>query len=506
MSESAIPASDASNQQAVATPPSEPKLSLGTRVFQNTAALLGGKVIGIFLSAGTSILLARYLGKEKLGEYGSIYAYLALYSFLGTFCLEQILAREISQRRDQAAELFHTATITALVFAFTGALVAPSLAPLFGYSGTLRWLTAVAAIDMLILPPLRFGGIMFQVEMRVWYGVAIGLVRQAMWLVAVVLLTFKNVAFYDVIIARTVVGIAEAALVRITVRRLNLVQGAPKFRAQEARMLLREGFPLVLSLLAAGIFLRIDQVMLHRMSGDLVLGPYVIAVQLVELFTALPIALMISFFPALAESVRDPVRFQRYLSESYRFLLFVVFAACVLVIPIAHAAIQLIYGPQYISTASLLVVLVWSEVPLFFSQVLNSALIAKNLQRHSPAPAILGAVLNVTLNLWAIPKYGALGASWATVASYCSGVAYLMFVAEIRPLVTLGLRMAIRPLILALGITGVLAMSPLAFWWKFVLAGTAYGLGSWTWGIITKEDFHRVGKMMYSGFSLGLRK
>jgi O-antigen/teichoic acid export membrane protein len=49
----------------------------------------------------------------------------------------------------------------------------------------------------------------------------------------------------------------------------------------------------------------------------------------------------------------------------------------VLVIPIAHAAIQLIYGPQYISTASLLVVLVWSEVPLFFSQVLNSALIIR---------------------------------------------------------------------------------------------------------------------------------
>ncbi len=45
-----------------------PKPSLGVRVFQNTAAQLAGRVIGIFLSAGTSILVARYLGKEKLGE------------------------------------------------------------------------------------------------------------------------------------------------------------------------------------------------------------------------------------------------------------------------------------------------------------------------------------------------------------------------------------------------------------------------------------------------------
>src|SRR5882762_6606977 len=149
-------------------PTGKPRLSLGARVFQNTAAQLGGRVIGIFFSAGTSILLARYLGKEKLGEYGAIYAYLALFGFFATFCLEQILAREVSIRRHQGAELFHTATVTALGFSTAGAVIAPLLAPLFGYSGMIRWLIAIAALDMLILPPLRFGGIIFQVEMQLW--------------------------------------------------------------------------------------------------------------------------------------------------------------------------------------------------------------------------------------------------------------------------------------------------------------------------------------------------
>src|SRR4030095_6128992 len=93
-----------------------PQASLGTRVFQNTAAQLIGRVFGIGFSAATSILLARYLGKERLGEYGAIYAYLALYGFLASFCLEQILAREISVRRAQGAEIFRTATLTALGF------------------------------------------------------------------------------------------------------------------------------------------------------------------------------------------------------------------------------------------------------------------------------------------------------------------------------------------------------------------------------------------------------
>ena len=498
MSDIAIPAEDTASEGSPEKKRA-PKLSLGVQVFQNTAAQLAGRVIGIFLSAGTSILLARYLGKEKLGEYGAIYAYLSLYAFFATFCLEQILAREISVRRHQGAELFHTATVTALGFSIVGAVIAPLLAPLFGYSGMIRWLIAIAAVDMLILPPLRFGGIIFQVELQLWYNVVIGLIRQALWLAAVVLLALKHAAFYEVIIARTMVGVLEAVVVVWNVRRVNLVRGTRRFISEDARMMLKSGLPLVVASLAAGVFLRIDQVMLHKMSGDVVLGPYVIAVQLTELFSALPIALMVSFFPAFAESAADGERFSRYLGEAYRFLLVVVFAACALLSPIAHPAIRAIYGPEFASTAGLLVVLIWSEVPIFFTAVLNNALIAKNLQRHSPVPAIVGAVLNVLLNLWAIPRYGALGASWATVVSYCSGVAYLMFVPKVRPLVMSGLVTAIKPLVLTLGITAALALLPLAFWWKFILAAAAYGLGAWAWGVVTQNDLDRLRSMIAGG-------
>src|SRR5262249_23512818 len=270
----------------------------------------------------------------------------ALYGFLASFCLEQILAREISLRRAQGAEIFRTATLTALGFSVAGTLIAPLAAPLFGYSGMLRWLILVAAIDLLILPPLRFSGIIFQVELRLWYNVAVALIRQAMWLVAVVLLAMRNAAFYEVIIARTIVGVLEAVIVVWNVKRVGLVQGRPRFVSDEARMMVREGFPLVLTTLAVAIYHRIDQVMLHKMSGDQVLGRYVIAVQLTELFSALPIALMTSLFPALAQTAGDDEKFMRYLGETYRFLLVIVFAACATMTPVAAPVIELFYGKQ----------------------------------------------------------------------------------------------------------------------------------------------------------------
>src|SRR5882757_11268024 len=97
-----------------------PHFGVGTRVFQNTVILLGGRGAGLLLSAAASIVLARYLGRERLGEYGALYAYLTLYSWLATFGLESVLAREAAQRRLEASSILFTGSAISLFFAMVG--------------------------------------------------------------------------------------------------------------------------------------------------------------------------------------------------------------------------------------------------------------------------------------------------------------------------------------------------------------------------------------------------
>ena len=466
---------------------------VGARVFQNTVVLLAGRGVSLVLSAGTSILLARFLGREKMGEYGAVYAYLALYSFLSTFCLEQILAREVSLRRNEAAKIFHTGSMLGLGFAVAGAIVAPALAPLFGYSGPTRWLILVAAIDALIFPPLRLPGIVFQVDMRQWFSVGIGLLRQVLWVVALVLLVVGNAAFYEVIVARTFCGVVEMAVVLYVVRRPGFVEGPRRFDLREARRLVSFGYPLALSAIAVGVFQRIDQVMLHKMSGDRVLGPYVIAVQLTEQFGALPVALISSLFPVLSQTAQQPEQFRHYLDASYRFLMVVVFFACAVVTPVTAPIVELLYGAEYQATAGLINVLIWSEVPLFLGVVLTNALVAKNLQKYLPFSTASGAVLNIALNLAFIPKWGALGASWATVVSYAAATVlfYLVF-RETRALAWQGLRIALPPFAVSLAIALALPHAPLHFAVKFVAATLLYAAGAWMTGTVRKSEIDRL--------------
>ena len=466
--------------------------STGALVFQNTFVQLAGRFVSLLLSAATSILLARYLGRERMGEYGALYAYLALYSWLATFSLEQILAREVSRRRSEAEMILHTGSMIGLSFAVAGTFLASLLAPLFGYAGQLRWLVALAALDLLILPPIRLPGIVFQVDMKQWLSVVVGLARQTLWLAALALLVMRSGAFPYVILARTACGFLEAGLVLKVCGRPGLLEGARRFDWGEARRLMRFAFPLAMSAVTVGIFQRIDQVMIHYMQGGGALGPYVIAVQLTEQFGALPVALISSLFPVLALSVAEDDRFQHYLGISYRFLMVVVFFACAVVTPVTVPLVTLLYGKDFVGAGSLINVLIWSEAPLFLGVALTNALIAKNLQRFLPVATLVGAVMNIGLNLWAIPRWGALGASWATVISYAvATVLFYLFFRASRGMTWQGLRIALPLLLLSLGITGLLHSLPMPIVPKILVAASLYCAGAWLTRSVRPEEVRR---------------
>jgi len=448
------------------------------------------------------VILARYLGRQRLGEYGALYAYLMLYSWLATFGLDQILARESAQRRAEASHILFTGLTVALALALAGTTVALVLAPTFGYSGKLRLLLLIAAVDSLLVPSIRLSGIIFQVDMRQWYSVGTGIARQILWLLAIVLLALGNADFLWVIVARTVCGLIEAGLGLYLTLQKRFLTRPWQFSFDRAWRLIRYAFPVALSGVAVGIYHRIDQVMLHNMTGDQALGPYVVAVQLAELFSALPVALMSSLFPVLSQTAGQEDQFRHYLGVSYRFLMSVVFAACAVLTPIAGPLVDLFSGKAFHSSAALLIVLVWSEVPIFFGVVMSNALVAKNLQRYLPASTIAGAVMNVALNLFMIPRWGALGASWATVISYSfAGIFLFLVFPKTRTFALQGLRIAFPTFLLALGITLALMLLRGPFWWKFVAACICFGAGAWLTGAIRRSELERAWELVRSNLA-----
>src|ERR1700735_700107 len=458
------------------TQPEKSKLRMRTRVLHNTVALLGGRGISIVLSGAASVILARYLGSEKLGEFGAIYAYATLFGWLATFGIDTIMAREVSIDRNQATNILKTGTILCLLFAAGATILSLAMAPFVGYKGHLFPLLVFAVMEMLLLSPLRLSGVVFQVDLKQWYSVGINLFRQFLWLLLVVVLAWLQSSLITVIVWRFSTATLEAILIWGISRRF--LSRLSEVRTDRARMYLASAAPLAFSSLLASVYMRIDQVMLHNMVNDSVLGQYVAAVRVSEMFEMLPAALIASLVPILSVSAKDHEVFHAYLDRTFRYFLVLAGGICVVITMGSGSIVNILYGKQFATAAPLLAVLIWSEGSMFFAAVVVNAMVARDLQKFLLVPTAVGALSNVALNFYLIPRYAALGAAWATLISYSlAWFAVLLAFRQTRPLVLQGLRWAVPAFALAVGATWLAALLPVLAVVKIVVGICLYSVG-----------------------------
>jgi PST family polysaccharide transporter len=472
---------------AVSPAATTPGADLGARVVKNVAAVLAGRGLAILFSAGASIFLVRFLGAEKLGQFGAIYAYLALFSWLATFGFEPVLVREISRERTNASSLLRTTIVLSVLLSVGTIVIALLVAPKVGYAGYLRTLLALAALEY-VLTPVRLPGVIFQVDMRQWYGATINVVRQGFWFAVVCMLWFLKAPLVYVIAGRVVAAVVESLLIWIYSRRF--LRQAGVFLRDRAQTIFKHSFPIAFTSLLAMVYLRIDQVMLHKMVNDSILGQYVAATKVSELFELLPAALMLTLAPVLSVSVAEPARFQAYTDRAFRYFMVVAAGLCVFFTTGATLVVRVLYGKQFLPSAPLLAVLIWSEIAVFFSAVVSNVLVARNEQRLLPIPTLVGAAVNVGLNIVLIPRYAASGAAWATLISYSlAWMVCLFFIKPTRSLARQGLRFAIPIVGLALLSVGGASLLPVAEIARVLAACSIFVVGGWMARLIQASDF-----------------
>jgi PST family polysaccharide transporter len=113
-------------------------------------------------------------------------------------------------------------------------------------------------------------------------------------------------------------------------------------------------------------------------------------------------------------------------------------SACVIgsIVALASSAIiRVLYSNTYSGAGPVLAVHVWASVFVFLGCAQSPWDISNNQLKLSLYRTATGAVINVAMNLYLIPRYSAMGAAMATVVSYAvSGVFANAFSARTRPI------------------------------------------------------------------------
>jgi O-antigen/teichoic acid export membrane protein len=191
-----------------------------------------------------------------------------------------------------------------------------------------------------------------------------------------------------------------------------------RFEKPYARNLLKQSWPLFFAFVVTTFYMQIDQLMIKHMLGSAETGLYAAAVRLSSACYAFPWLLLSSIFPALLRArLDDPPLFKRRIRSVY---LLLIGMALFLVVPtwlLAGPVVRIIFGPAYAASAGVLVIHIGASLFVFMGSAGDKWLLGEGLQRYTAFNTATGAVVNVLINLWFIPRYGILGAAWATLIS-----------------------------------------------------------------------------------------
>ena len=390
------------------------------KYFANTSWLMAEKIFRMAVALSVGVYVARYLGPERFGVLSYAMSVVVLFSALSSLGLNGILVRELVNFPKKRDEFLGTAFI--LKLAGSG-LVLILLSITLYFMGDDRQSNLMIFIIAAGLVFRSFNVIRFYFEAKVLSKYFVS--AQFVSLIAVSIAKLIFIWLGLPLIYFALVVLIESLFLAIGLSVVYFKQNFSilswQFKLKTATGLLKDSWPLILSVIAVSIYMRIDQVMIKQMLNAAEVGQYAAAVKLSEVWYFIPVLITQSIFPAIINAKRgDGILYQQRMQQLYDFMTFLSLSIAIIITLSSSLIMNTLFGQAYFGSDKVLAIHIWAGVLVFFGTARGKWIIAENLQRRALIVHITGAILNVILNLILIPGYGAVGAALATLISYTS--------------------------------------------------------------------------------------
>lgn len=201
------------------------------------------------------------------------------------------------------------------------------------------------------------------------------------------------------------------------------------------KKLLSNSIPLLLSGLSITIYMRVDQVMLRSMMSLEEVGFYGAALKISESLYFLPIIITGSYFPKWVLAKSKNLNYLDSFKKIIAVLGLLSICFSIGTIILGKDFVQIVFGEHFLHTYEILRVHVFSLMFGFIGIAISKVLIVREQESRILHASVLGVFGNVLLNIFLIPRYGGVGAAFATLLSQLmSGVFFLFLFKNTRDL------------------------------------------------------------------------
>jgi O-antigen/teichoic acid export membrane protein len=390
--------------------------SVARVVASNTAWRLVAFVARAVAGLLATVLVARLEGPASLGLFQLALTVTLLTSFAVALGLPKLLVREIARARREGPRWLESSLFIVLASGSAATVLI-----------LLASLAVGSAADVVAVLGLAAGALVFDAAGRVIFGMFWAWERMQLEAVTTCL---QEVAFIGGTAAALVTGfgVPGVMLAYLVSRAVGATIGwllasrlagtvlVPRPGREPAFFLLRRTLPFAMDDALSLAYIRIDAVLIGLIHGTTAVGLYQAAANLIIYLNILPRMLNLSLYARMSRAwPGDSDELRRLRDASLR--LIGAFGVPLMVgsLLLAPEIIRTIYGPRFDGaiTAFRLLALV---IPIrMLGHTLGTALTAVDRQTQRMWAVAGAAVINVALNLYAIPRWSFLGAAAVTV-------------------------------------------------------------------------------------------
>lgn len=388
------------------------------KVLANAAWLFTEKIWQLGLGLLVGIWVARYLGPEQFGILNYAMAMMGITSPIAKLGLDNIVIRDLARDATHKDEILGSAFFLKIF---------SSLGTFFLTIVIIAFIDRTSYLIPLLVAILSFGLVLQSIDVIDFWFQSQTQAKFSVWArnfayilmsgarVGLILIKAPLVMFA---LAMTIeIGIASCGMMFLYMKQGNSLKSWQP-RLKRMKTLLKDSWPLVLSGIVILIYMRIDQIMLKAMVGDRAVGVYSAAVKISELWYFVPGAIINSVYPSVIRSKEAGEDFYYgRIQKLFDLMTVLAYGVAVVITFFSPLIVSLLYGQKYLEAADILTIHIWTGVFVSLGLAREIWLTNEGLMKFAAVTTGIGAIINVILNFFLIPKYGGTGAALATIAA-----------------------------------------------------------------------------------------
>ncbi len=474
-------------------------MNTAQRIVKNTGSLLVSNVIAQFLGFIAIMYLARVLGPGDFGKINFALAIVMYFTLIVDLGLPMLGTREVAREREKIKDYLSNILTLRLSLAVVGFCLLLLMTLFLDKPSDIKHLLILYGLGL--IPSALFLDWAFQGVERMEY-IGLGRILAGVTFLALVLWFIKNPEQLLLIPCFQVAGNLLSAGLLFLVFSRSFARPRFKFNLVSWKTLIKQAFPIGLTMLMGPIILYTDTVMLGFMRSNEDVGHYNAAFRIVLALVILGMLYQDAIYPVISNFYKTSLdSLKRVQSYSAKLVVTIALPLAVGGTILARPIMNSVFGTMYDDGIIALQILFWYFALECTCSVFSRGLLACNREKKRLTISVIMAITNVAINLILIPPLGLPAAAIAALLTSILG--FFLLIKEFNKIVPIPIHnYLVRPFLACIG------MGLFVYWGLVIshlhvsvlIGGGAliYGLFFYLMKGITREETKMIRLMIFN--------